>query len=121
MGLFGFMDGQTPQPGVADLPAEDVQLVKDTLAKMLAGEFDRFDVFAGPIKDNTGKVAPGRRREARAGRPRPVPARRARRRVQDLHVLVGRRHHERAAAARRSQTAGVGGRSCATPDPPSTA
>jgi basic membrane protein A len=55
MGLFGFMEGETPQPGVADLPAEDVQLVKDTLAKMLAGEFNRFDVFAGPIKDNTGK------------------------------------------------------------------
>jgi basic membrane protein A and related proteins len=55
MGLFGFMDGETPQPGIADLPAADVQLVKDTLAKMLAGEFGRFDVFAGPIKDNTGK------------------------------------------------------------------
>ncbi len=55
MGLFGFMEGQTPQPGVKDLPAADVQLVKDTLAKMLAGQFTRFDVFAGPIKDNTGK------------------------------------------------------------------
>jgi basic membrane protein A len=55
MGLFGFMDGETLQPGVASLPAEDVQKVKDTLAKMLAGEFTRFDVFAGPLKDNTGK------------------------------------------------------------------
>ena len=55
MGLFGFMDGETPQPGIADLPAADVQLVKETLAKMLAGEFGRFDVFAGPINDNTGK------------------------------------------------------------------
>jgi basic membrane protein A len=55
MGLFGFMDGQSPTKGVSDLPAADVQLVKDTLAKMLAGEFGRFDVFAGPIKDNTGK------------------------------------------------------------------
>ncbi len=55
MGLYGFMDGETPQPGIAALPAADVQKVKDTLAKMLAGEFDRFDVFAGPIKDNTGK------------------------------------------------------------------
>ncbi len=55
MGLFGFMDGETPQPGVADLPAADLQLVKDTLAKMLAGEFGRFDVFAGPIVDNKGK------------------------------------------------------------------
>ena len=52
---MGFMEGQTPTKGVADLPAADLQMVKDTLAKMLAGDFDRFDVFAGPIKDNTGK------------------------------------------------------------------
>jgi basic membrane protein A len=56
MGLFGFMEGETPQPGVADLPEEDVQLVKDTLAAMLAGDFNRFDVFAGPIMDNEGNV-----------------------------------------------------------------
>ncbi len=56
LGLFGFMEGQSPQPGIADLPAEDVQLVKDTLAKMLSGEFNRFDVFAGEIKDNQGNV-----------------------------------------------------------------
>ena len=48
------MEGETPQPGIKDLPAADVQLVKDTLAKMLKGEFTRFDVFAGPIKDNKG-------------------------------------------------------------------
>jgi len=54
MGLLGFMDGETPRMGIADLPAADVQLVKDTLAKMLKGEFTRFDVFAGPIKDNKG-------------------------------------------------------------------
>lgn len=56
MGLFGFMEGETPQPGVADLPEEDVQLVRDTLSAMLAGEFTRFDVFAGPITDNQGSV-----------------------------------------------------------------
>jgi basic membrane protein A len=56
LGLFGFMEGQSPQPGVADLPAEDVQLVKDTLAQMLAGEFNRFDVFSGPILDNAGNT-----------------------------------------------------------------
>jgi len=56
MGLYGFMDGESLPPGVAELPAEDVQLVRDTLAKMLAGEFDRFDVFAGPINDNQGNV-----------------------------------------------------------------
>jgi basic membrane protein A len=54
MGLLGFMDGETPRMGVDDLPAADVQLVKDTLAKMLAGEFTRFDVFAGPLNDNAG-------------------------------------------------------------------
>ena len=32
MGLLGFMDGETPRSGVADLPAADLQLVKDTLA-----------------------------------------------------------------------------------------
>ena len=52
---MGFMEGETPPKGVAELPAADLQLVKDTLAQMLAGEFDRFDVFAGPIIDNTGK------------------------------------------------------------------
>jgi basic membrane protein A len=55
MGLFGFMEGQTPQKGIADLPQADVDKVKSTLADMLAGKFGRFDVFAGPIKDNTGK------------------------------------------------------------------
>jgi basic membrane protein A len=56
LGLYGFMEGQTPTKGVSDLPAADVQMVKDTLAKMLKGEFTRFDVFAGEIKDNQGKV-----------------------------------------------------------------
>lgn len=56
LGLFGFMEGEAPQPGVAGLPSEDVQLVKDTLAKMLSGEFDRFDLFSGPIMDNQGNV-----------------------------------------------------------------
>ena len=56
LGLFGFMEGQTPTSGTADLPAEDIQLVKDTLAKMLAGEFTRFDVFKGPITDNKGNI-----------------------------------------------------------------
>ncbi|MFN8410805.1 MAG: BMP family ABC transporter substrate-binding protein [Anaerolineales bacterium] len=56
LGLFGFMDGQTPTKGAAELPAADLQKVKDTLAAMLAGKFTRFDVFAGPIKDNKGNV-----------------------------------------------------------------
>jgi basic membrane protein A and related proteins len=56
LGLFGFMDGQSLTTGVKDLPAADIQMVKDTLAKMLAGTFNRFDVFAGEIKDNAGNV-----------------------------------------------------------------
>jgi basic membrane protein A len=55
LGLFGFMDGETIRKGVADLPSADIQKVKDTLALMLAGKFNRFDVFAGPLTDNTGK------------------------------------------------------------------
>ncbi len=54
LGLFGFMEGETLQPGLAELPAEDLQLVRDTLAAMLAGQFTRFDVFKGPIFDNQG-------------------------------------------------------------------
>jgi basic membrane protein A and related proteins len=56
LGLFGVMEGQTPTKGMSDLPAEDMQMVKDTLAKMLAGQFNRFDVFSGPIKDNKGNI-----------------------------------------------------------------
>jgi basic membrane protein A len=54
MGLWGFMDGETLTPGVADLPAADLQMVRDTLGKFLDGSMDRFSVFTGPIKDNTG-------------------------------------------------------------------
>ena len=55
LGLYGFMEGQSLTKGTADLPAETLTMVKDTLAKMLKGEFTRFDVFSGPIKDNAGK------------------------------------------------------------------
>jgi basic membrane protein A len=56
MGIWGLMEGQTPTKGMEDLPAEDMTLIRDTLAKMLSGEFTRFDVFAGPIMDNAGNV-----------------------------------------------------------------
>jgi basic membrane protein A len=56
LGLFGFMEGEELTPGVAELPPEVIQKVQDTLAKMLAGEFNRFDVFAGEILDNAGAV-----------------------------------------------------------------
>lgn len=56
LGLYGFMDGQELTSGVADLDPAVVAEVKDILAKMLAGEFTRFDVFSGPINDNQGNV-----------------------------------------------------------------
>jgi basic membrane protein A len=56
MGLFGFMEGETLQPGVADLPEADLALIRETIEAMLAGEFTRFDVFQGPITDNQGNV-----------------------------------------------------------------
>ncbi len=56
LGLYGFMEGETPTKGVSDLPAADIQMVKDLLAQMVAGKFTRFDVFSGPIKDNAGNV-----------------------------------------------------------------
>ncbi len=52
VGFYGFMEGQTPQPGV---PADVVPLVQAKLAEMMAGTFTRFDVFKGPLMDNTGK------------------------------------------------------------------
>ncbi len=54
MGLWGFMEGEELMPGVAELPEEDLAMVRDILAQMLAGEFTRFDVFKGPITDNQG-------------------------------------------------------------------
>jgi basic membrane protein A and related proteins len=56
LGLYGFMEGEELPPGVAELDPAVVQEVRDILDQMLAGEFTRFDVFAGPINDNKGNV-----------------------------------------------------------------
>lgn len=56
LGLYGFMEGQTPPKGVSELPPEVLKDVRETLDKMLKGQFTRFDVFTGPIKDNQGAV-----------------------------------------------------------------
>ena len=56
LGLYGFMEGQELTMGMKDLPPEVIQEVRNTLALMLAGEFDRFDVFSGPINDNQGNL-----------------------------------------------------------------
>ena len=50
------MEGQQLTKGVAELDPAVIAEVKDILAKMLAGEFTRFDVFTGPINDNKGNV-----------------------------------------------------------------
>jgi hypothetical protein len=74
MGLFGFMDGETPQPGFASLPAETITQVKETLATMLGSSTGRFDiVFNGPDQGQHRQGARPGRPEARAVRPRPVP------------------------------------------------
>jgi basic membrane protein A len=56
LGLFGFMEGEELTPGQKELPEEVISEVRDLLAKMLSGEFTRFDVFSGPILDNKGNV-----------------------------------------------------------------
>ena len=53
LGLLGFMEGQTPAPGV---PAEVIPLIQETMAKFASGELNRFSVFTGPINDNKGNV-----------------------------------------------------------------
>lgn len=50
-GFHGFMEGQTPQPGI---PEDAVSEIRAVLAEMQSGEFDRFDIFTGPINDNQG-------------------------------------------------------------------
>jgi basic membrane protein A len=52
VGLLGFMEGEAVPKGV---PAAVVPTIKELLAKMQKGEFTRFDVFRGPLTDNTGK------------------------------------------------------------------
>ena len=56
LGLYGFMEGQELTPGVAELPPDVVQEVRDLIAASLTGEFNRFDVFTGPINDNQGTL-----------------------------------------------------------------
>lgn len=56
LGLYGFMEGEELTVGLQDLPPEVIEEVRGLLAQMLAGEFNRFDVFSGPIMDNQGNV-----------------------------------------------------------------
>ncbi len=54
LGLYGFMEGQTPTKGVASLPPEVIDEVKGLLEQSNKGEFTSFTVFSGPIMDNKG-------------------------------------------------------------------
>jgi basic membrane protein A len=56
LGLYGFMQGQELTDGLKDLPPDVIAEVRDLMAQSLAGDFTRFDVFAGPIEDNQGNV-----------------------------------------------------------------
>lgn len=53
LGLYGFMEGEEIPAAV---PADAIPWVQEKLAQMQAGEFDRFDIFTGPINDNQGNV-----------------------------------------------------------------
>ena len=58
--LYGFMEGEETPKGV---PAAVVPRIKELLAQMRAGKLTRFDLFQGPLFDNTGKqiLAEGKR------------------------------------------------------------
>jgi basic membrane protein A len=56
LGLYGLMEGQSLTPGMADLPPAVIEEVRTILAQMLAGDFTRFNVFSGEVKDNKGVV-----------------------------------------------------------------
>lgn len=53
LGLYGFEEGRQPAAGV---PESVVPLVREKLAAMKAGKLGRFDIFAGPLRDNKGNV-----------------------------------------------------------------
>jgi basic membrane protein A len=53
LGVLGFMEGETPAPGI---PAEVIPQVQELLAQMQSGEMDRFTIFTGPFNDNKGNV-----------------------------------------------------------------
>lgn len=53
LGLLGFMEGQEPAAGV---PEDVIDDVRELLAQMEQGEFTRFDLFTGPIRDNKGEI-----------------------------------------------------------------
>lgn len=53
VGLSGFGRGETPNP---QIPEAVLTEVRATLAELMAGRLSRFDLFAGPLRDNTGRL-----------------------------------------------------------------
>ncbi|MEM7532337.1 MAG: extracellular solute-binding protein [Chloroflexota bacterium] len=53
VGFYGFMDDQDPLPTT---PRTVIPEVAAVLAQMQRGEFTRFDIFRGPIKNNQGEL-----------------------------------------------------------------
>ena len=41
---------------MAELPEDELALIRETYEKFLSGELNRFDVFSGPITDNQGNL-----------------------------------------------------------------
>ncbi len=56
LGLAGFMRGDPPTEGMVDLSPQVIDLVRELLGKMIAGEINYLSIFTGPIKDNKGKI-----------------------------------------------------------------
>ncbi len=56
LGLVGFMEGEELPKGLQDLPEETLAYVRDYIADLEAGKITRFDIFAGPVKDNAGNI-----------------------------------------------------------------
>ncbi|MFV1858865.1 MAG: BMP family ABC transporter substrate-binding protein [Anaerolineales bacterium] len=55
VGLLGLTDGEFPDA----VPEWVIPLVEEKWAEMQSGEFDRFDLFTGPIYDNKGNLVIG--------------------------------------------------------------
>jgi basic membrane protein A len=56
MGIVGLMPGDVPTKGMADLPPEGYNLVRQTLLELLQGKQEaQLAIFKGPIKSNRGE------------------------------------------------------------------
>ena len=84
-----------------DLPAADVSRSRTRWPRCWPGEFTASTSSPGRSRTTPARSSSPDGREARAVRPRPVPARSPGQRVQDLHVLVGRGHRRPSCPARQ--------------------